>query len=217
MSIWPRLRGPDILKGQIAAARSSVRGLQLAIEDYVEVGHAVWVRMRARGQEAHSGKAVDFYVFDVCRFQDGQLIEHWGVPDRFAFASSGGTTEAARVLSRKCRPAATVDVLEECFVVRDAHEQALGYFLFRRGAAPPRGEQTANRGRGAADGGQLCKLPELRAAQLRSNMICTEKSPCCPERPGLVAAMSATRIKSVAQKQYRIHLGEGRRLPSRGG
>ena len=86
----PPARGPDILKGQIAAARSSVRGLQLAIEDYVEVGHAVWVRMRARGQEAHSGKAVDFYVFDVCRFQDGQLVEHWVSPTGLRFCIKRG-------------------------------------------------------------------------------------------------------------------------------
>jgi len=86
----PRVSGAGILKGQIAAARSSVRGLQLAIEDYVEAGHRVWVRMRARGLEAHSGKAVDFYVFDVCRFQDGRLVEHWGVPDRFALLHQAG-------------------------------------------------------------------------------------------------------------------------------
>jgi hypothetical protein len=23
-------------------------------------------------------------VVDICRFEDGLLIEHWGVPDRFA-------------------------------------------------------------------------------------------------------------------------------------
>jgi predicted SnoaL-like aldol condensation-catalyzing enzyme len=82
--------GADILKGQIAAARSSVRGLQLAIEDYVETGDTIWVRMRARGLETHSGKAVDFYVFDVCRFQDGRMVEHWGVPDRFALLHQAG-------------------------------------------------------------------------------------------------------------------------------
>lgn len=86
----PSARGADILKGQIAAARSSVTGLQLTIEDYVEVGDTIWVRMRAHGHEARSGKAVGFHVFDVCRFQDGRLVEHWGVPDRFALLHQAG-------------------------------------------------------------------------------------------------------------------------------
>jgi predicted ester cyclase len=38
-----------------------------------------------------NGKPVEFYVFDVCRFKDGRLIEHWGVPDRFALLHQAGT------------------------------------------------------------------------------------------------------------------------------
>jgi predicted SnoaL-like aldol condensation-catalyzing enzyme len=49
----------------------------------VETGDKVWVRMRARGTEVRSGKSVDFYVFDICRFKDGRLVEHWGVPLRY--------------------------------------------------------------------------------------------------------------------------------------
>jgi ketosteroid isomerase-like protein len=86
----PNARGADILKGQIAAARSGVEGLQLSIEEYVESGDKIWVRMRARGKEVRSGKPVNFYVFDVCRFKDGRLIEHWGVPDRFALLHQAG-------------------------------------------------------------------------------------------------------------------------------
>jgi ketosteroid isomerase-like protein len=71
----PNARGADILKGQIAATRSGVEGLQLSIEEYVESGDKIWVRMRARGKEVQSGKPVNFYVFDVCRFKDGRLIE----------------------------------------------------------------------------------------------------------------------------------------------
>jgi ketosteroid isomerase-like protein len=86
----PNARGADILKGQITAARSGVEGLQLSIEEYVESGDKIWVRMRARGKEVRSGKPVNFYVFDVCRFKDGRLIEHWGVPDRFALLHQAG-------------------------------------------------------------------------------------------------------------------------------
>src|SRR5579875_3676532 len=76
--------GPAVLRGQIEEARSSVTGLSLAIEDLVEDGDTVWARMRATGREARTGRPVDFAVVDICRFQDGRLIEHWGVPDRFA-------------------------------------------------------------------------------------------------------------------------------------
>jgi predicted ester cyclase len=31
-----------------------------------------------------SGKPVTIDVIDICRFADGRLVEHWGVPDRFA-------------------------------------------------------------------------------------------------------------------------------------
>jgi len=86
----PIARRADILKGQIAAARSGVEGLQLSTEEYVESGDKIWVRMRARRKEVQSGKPVNFYVFDVCRFKDGRLIEHWGVPDRFALLHQAG-------------------------------------------------------------------------------------------------------------------------------
>jgi predicted SnoaL-like aldol condensation-catalyzing enzyme len=67
------------------AARLGVEGLQLSIEEYVESGDKIWVRMRARGKEVGSGRPVNFFVFDVYRFKDGRLIEHWGVPDRLRF------------------------------------------------------------------------------------------------------------------------------------
>ena len=86
----PAARGADILKGQTTAARSGVEGLQLSIEEYVESGDKIWVRMRARGKEVRSGKSVNFYVFDVCRFKDGRPVEHWGVPDRVALLHQAG-------------------------------------------------------------------------------------------------------------------------------
>ena len=31
-----------------------------------------------------TGKAITITVFDTCRFENGKIVEHWGVPDRFA-------------------------------------------------------------------------------------------------------------------------------------
>jgi len=50
----------------------------------------VWVRMRGRGSDPRSGKSIAIDVIDVCRFEDGKLVEHWGVPDRFALMHQAG-------------------------------------------------------------------------------------------------------------------------------
>jgi predicted SnoaL-like aldol condensation-catalyzing enzyme len=86
----PHLRGAEILKFQIQAARTELRYLTLAIEDFVEHEDKVWVRMRGTGSDPRSGKSVVMDVFDICRFKDGKLVEHWGVPDRFALLHQVG-------------------------------------------------------------------------------------------------------------------------------
>ncbi|WP_128970540.1 ester cyclase [Bradyrhizobium tropiciagri] len=76
--------GPQILKAQIEDARRSIRDLKLSIEAIVEAGDTVWARSKATGVDPRSGKPVAIDVIDICRFADGKLVEHWGVPDRFA-------------------------------------------------------------------------------------------------------------------------------------
>src|SRR4051794_24800581 len=78
------LPGPQILKAQIEDARYSINGLTLTVEAIVEAGDTVWARSRATGVDPRSGKPVAIDVIDICRFADGKLVEHWGVPDRFA-------------------------------------------------------------------------------------------------------------------------------------
>lgn len=76
--------GPEILKDQIQTARRTIKGLTLTVEDLVEHGDKVWARSRAAGTDPRSGKPVSITVIDICRFENGKLVEHWGVPDRFA-------------------------------------------------------------------------------------------------------------------------------------
>lgn len=78
------LPGPDILKSQIEDARKSIKNLKLTLEAAVQTEDTVWARCRATGNDPHSGKPVAIDVVDICRFSDGKLVEHWGVPDRFA-------------------------------------------------------------------------------------------------------------------------------------
>jgi ketosteroid isomerase-like protein len=57
------------------------------VEQYrrkVAANDTVWARCRATGIDPRSGKPVAIDVVDICRFSDGKLVEHWGVPDRFA-------------------------------------------------------------------------------------------------------------------------------------
>lgn len=84
------LSGPDILKSQIAAARRSIGGLTLTLEASVETEDTVWARCRATGVDPRSGKPVAIDVIDICRFINGRLVEHWGVPDRFALLHQVG-------------------------------------------------------------------------------------------------------------------------------
>ena len=76
--------GPQILKAQIDDARHSIKELKLTIEAMVETNDTIWARSKATGVDPRSGKPVTIDVMDICRFVDGKLVEHWGVPDRFA-------------------------------------------------------------------------------------------------------------------------------------
>ncbi len=77
-------------KGSIRYLRGTFAPFSLTIEDMVAEGDRVWVRMTGRGTDSHgmmgrppSGRTYAITVFDVCRFEDGKIVEHWGVPDRF--------------------------------------------------------------------------------------------------------------------------------------
>lgn len=78
-------------KQAIAALRSGIPDLRLTIDELVEHGDKVWARMTARGTHggplfgrAATHKSFTITVIDVCRFAGGKIVEHWGVPDRFA-------------------------------------------------------------------------------------------------------------------------------------
>ncbi len=88
------LPGPEILKIEIRSARESMQGLKLSIEDMVVDGNKVWARMVARGTDPRSGQAVTINVMDVCRFEAGRMVEHWGIPDRFALLHQLGALPA---------------------------------------------------------------------------------------------------------------------------
>lgn len=83
-------------KSDIQRLRTAFPDFKLTIEETVAGGDKLWVRMTARGTNQGpffgppTGKSITVTVFDVCRFEGGRIIEHWGVPDRFALMAQLG-------------------------------------------------------------------------------------------------------------------------------
>jgi len=73
--------------------------IAFTIEDAVESGDTIWVRVHARGTATGpffgppSGRPVDFTVVDIARVVDNRIVEHWGVPDRFAVLAQTGVLD----------------------------------------------------------------------------------------------------------------------------
>jgi predicted ester cyclase len=87
------------VKAAIADVHRAVPDMTFTIEDSATHGDTVWVRVRARGTATGpffgppSGRPVDITVIDVARVVDGLIVEHWGVPDRFALLAQTGVLE----------------------------------------------------------------------------------------------------------------------------
>jgi predicted ester cyclase len=87
------------VKAAIADVHRAVPDVSFSIEDSAQQGDTIWVRVRARGTATGpffgppSGRPVDFTVLDVARVVDGRIVEHWGVPDRFAMLAQTGVLD----------------------------------------------------------------------------------------------------------------------------
>ncbi len=115
-SVVDELCSPDLVDHQFGLAGEGAEAIQhvkaamedlhgvvpdirFAIEDHIESGDTIWVRVRARGRASGpffgppSHRPVDITVLDVARIVDGQIVEHWGVPDRFAMLAQTGVLD----------------------------------------------------------------------------------------------------------------------------
>lgn len=77
-------------KGSIRYLRETFAPFSLTIEDMVVDEDKVWARMTGHGTDAKgmmgrppTNRSFAITVMDVCRFEHGKIVEHWGVPDRF--------------------------------------------------------------------------------------------------------------------------------------
>jgi predicted ester cyclase len=85
------------LKGTIAGLRRAVPDLTFTIDEMMSSDDKIWARMTARGTNhgsllgfAPTGKSFAITVIDVCRFDNGKIVEQWGVPNRFALLDQLG-------------------------------------------------------------------------------------------------------------------------------
>lgn len=87
------------VKAAIRDVHRAVPDITFTIEDAVESGDVIWVRVRGRGTATGpffgppSGRPIDIMVIDVARVADGRITEHWGVPDRFAMLAQTGVLD----------------------------------------------------------------------------------------------------------------------------
>jgi len=89
--------GAEGVKRVAGTLRRAFPDFTLTIEDLVVSGDKVWARQRGGGTNLGSfagrpatGKRGVIDVIDICRFQDGKMVEHWGVPDQLGMMVSLG-------------------------------------------------------------------------------------------------------------------------------
>ncbi|MFI0480404.1 ester cyclase [Actinomadura sp. 9N215] len=87
------------VKDAIRDVHALLPDASITIEDSVEQGDTIWVRVRVRGTATGpyfgppTGRPVDITVIDIARVVDGRIVEHWGVPDRFAILAQTGALD----------------------------------------------------------------------------------------------------------------------------
>jgi predicted ester cyclase len=90
------------LRAAIVDVHAMAPDIRYELEDWAERDGITWVRVRATGTNTGpffgppSGAPIDITVIDVARVVDGRLVEHWGVPDRFALLAQTGVLARLR-------------------------------------------------------------------------------------------------------------------------
>ena len=89
--------GVEGLKARVRGLHAVMPDLTYTVQDMAAVGDKVWSYFVARGTHqgeffrvAGTGKVVTIDVMDLTRFENGKVVEHWGVPDRFAMLEQLG-------------------------------------------------------------------------------------------------------------------------------
>ena len=99
--------GSEGTKKTISYLRSAFPDFKITIDEVMVAGDKVWARQKGGGTNlgrfaGHppTGKRAFIDVIDVCRLEDGKIVEHWGVPDQL------GMMMALGLVTPPARPAA---------------------------------------------------------------------------------------------------------------
>ena len=89
--------GREGVVSTITYLRRAFPDFTITIDEVVVAGDKVWARQRGGGTNLGSffghpptGKKAYIEVFDVCRFVNGMMVEHWGVPDQLGMLMALG-------------------------------------------------------------------------------------------------------------------------------
>jgi predicted ester cyclase len=87
------------VKGLITYLHSALPDLTCTVEDLAAVDDKVWGRLRARGTHRGvfmgiqpTGEVIVVDIIDICRFDGGKIVEHWGYSDRLDTLEQLGAT-----------------------------------------------------------------------------------------------------------------------------
>ena len=97
------------LKGGKEVLKKAIRGIERAFSErkYTLANHSVngdlvWVHYRFSARHTGlfmgyepTGKEIMIDVMDIARIENDQLVEHWGIPDRFALVTQLGLFPSA--------------------------------------------------------------------------------------------------------------------------
>ena len=97
----------ESVKKAIESLHRTFPDFSMIIEDLVIKNDIVWGRMTARGTQRGNfmflpptGRKMEITVIDIMRFRDSKLIEHWGVPDRFAVMEQLGLKPPPKIVMK---------------------------------------------------------------------------------------------------------------------
>ncbi len=105
------------VKRGIEQVHQGMPDISFTVEDWAQVGDIVWMRAEATGTNTGpffgppTGRTVRLTVIDIARVVDGRIVEHWGVPDRFAILVQSGRLD--ELLPPRKEHGATTDAAEQ--------------------------------------------------------------------------------------------------------
>ena len=89
--------GPEGVKELILSLHKTFPDFHCELQDVAAVGGLVWGRNMGGGTDRGgfagnppTGKTVAVESFDLCRFEGGKVVEHWGIVDRLGMLEQLG-------------------------------------------------------------------------------------------------------------------------------